>query len=70
MTKGKKYTHQTTKMKEQSKKCNLQEEEEEDTEMQISTIKTAPPIEMTENGKYNYKDQKGYSLFHPICGDN
>jgi len=50
MMKGKKCTHQTTKKKQHSTKiCDLKEEEE-DTEMQISNKKTAPPIVSTESG--------------------
>jgi len=49
MTKGKKYTHQTPKKKQNATKT-CDHEEEEDTEMQISNKKPAPPIVSTESG--------------------
>jgi len=53
MTKGE-INHRTTKRKQHTKKCDFQEEEQ-DTEMQISNMKTAPPIVMTENENTSVK---------------
>jgi len=61
MTKGKKYTHRTTKKKQNATKtCDLKEEE--DTEMQISNKKTAPPIVSTESRNTNVQNDPFTSI--------
>jgi len=56
MTKEKRYTTQTAKKKPQSKKCELQEVE--DTEMKITTMKTAPPVATTDTENTTVKNRK------------